>query len=113
MRKRRKELIALSKNAKQMVKSGMASRVNEALKMIYFPDTYDQVELNTLKNWNKEGFKVKEGESSHSFWGKPITKEVKKIDDDGNVEKVEEETSYFPVACLFTRKQVEKEETND
>lgn len=76
--------------------------VNEAIH--YF--IYKNVECKSFNNWKKEGYTVKKGSKALLFWGQPI--EADKVNKKtGEAEGFE----MFPVAFVFSRKDVVKHKT--
>ena len=100
---KRAHLVLLSKKAK---KDFPNMKVNDWL-LNHYSNGLDGVtpnDWNTFKGWKEKGFKVIKGEKSFPIWGKP-RKFKKEIEGGG-----EKEFSMFPMANLFHKRQVEKEE---
>lgn len=94
---KREKLKALSAGLQALKKSGAIDTVNEGLKSIYEEEGHD--ELNTLRQWNEKGYKVKKGSEALLLWGSP----VRKPQDDS-----EDEFSFFPLCFVFSNLQVER-----
>lgn len=103
LNEKRKHLKELSKPIRAMVKEGVFSTVNQGLKEIYAQEGH--TELKTIKQWNRDGMRVKKGERSLLLWGSPRKIEV--------VEKETEEVDvldYYPICFVFSSSQVTESE---
>ena len=74
------------------------------MKHIYNPK--NQLEFNSFFEWKKQGFNVKKGEKAFLLWGKPVRKEIKEGAEDEQTKKYK----FFPLAYVFSNRQVEKPE---
>lgn len=105
---RKSKLVAISKVAKMAVATGEFESVNE-----FIVDSYkdeENTDFNTYKGWLEEGQQVKKGEHSEfPIWGRK-RKATKKATENN---KEDEEFKFFPVANLFSNRQVEPKETED
>lgn len=105
IRERRNFLKGLSKPIQILVKQGRYDSVNEGLKDIYADDGH--TELKTIRQWNKDGKRVKKGEKALLLWGTP-----KNIDRKAEAEKTDseetDEMDYFPICFVFSQKQIEE-----
>lgn len=99
--RKRKALIQLSNMAKMLVKDGMYDTVNDAIiEEVYKKDGHD--EFNTFYGWQQKGFRVKKGSKGFTVWGRP-----KKVTRKEAKDKEKDEFTHFPLAYLFSNKQVE------
>lgn len=94
----RKQLRELSSELMPLVKEGKFPNLNTAIMMCNYKNAVHQ-EFKSVKQWNREGFKIKQGEKAFMIWGKPITKKF----DDG-------EKRFFPISFIFSNAQVVKED---
>lgn len=103
MRERRNELKELSAPLKELVAEGVHPTINDAL----ITEVYKVrgQELKTLRQWNKDGYRVKKGEKALMLWSKP----VEKLKDPEATEAPEDENEpkLFGIALMFTEKQVQ------
>lgn len=103
MKAKRDYLKQLSNVIKMAVKSGQYNSVNEGLVDMYAQEGH--TELHSFKGWLAQGFVVKKGEKALLLWGEPRK--------GGKQEKPEQPTSeddeykFFPLAYVFSQKQVE------
>lgn len=105
LRAKREELKSLSAPFKALLKSGAIHTVNEGLKNMYAEEGH--TELKTLKQWNKQGYRVKKGEKALLLWGSPVS--APKQEDSENVESDEEsKNDYFPICFVFSQNQVQQ-----
>ena len=82
-----------------------ASKINEGL--IQFYSENEELEFNTFWEWKKKGFSVKKGSIAFLVWGKPKKLLVSPKEDE--TEETEgDEFKFWPIAYLFSEKQVEK-----
>lgn len=106
IREKRKELIELSKGVRPLVDEGEYDHINEAIvEAVYKEENPDIKELNTLKQWNKKGYRVNKGEKAKLVWGQP--RKVEQVPE-GSDEP--EEYKLWPVCFLFANTQVSKVE---
>lgn len=98
---KRQELKALSKIVKPAVKEGIYNSINEGLADLYYQDGH--TELKSFNKWKESGYHVKKGEKALLLWG-----EKRKATGTPEVYKEPDEYEFFPVAYLFSNKQVEK-----
>lgn len=122
----RQKLIALSKQAKEileLIEAGEMQElaesledftVNNVLLHIYAGEQGNNV-FKTPGQWKKEGYKIKKGETAYRIWGKPIkaTEAQENQEPAAKAEESAEERKYkfWPMACLFNINQVEPWET--
>lgn len=111
---KREELKALSAPFKMLLKEGAIGSINEGLANYYA--SLGHTTLNSYKKWKEQGFQVKKGSNALLFWGepKPIAKgvEIKTPHTPPKKDaKEDEETTFFPLAYLFSNLQVEPLET--
>jgi len=114
---RRQELRELSEQAKELKELAIIEAEREGdqnkilwLSMMGVNDAihyfiYKSVKCKSFNNWKKEGYTVKKGSKAILFWGQPIDadKTDKKT---GEIEEFE----FFPVAFVFKRSDVTKNE---
>lgn len=104
---RRNALRDLSNTLQKFAKAaGMEENPNELLRNYYAQAGH--TELKSFEEWKKAGFYVKKGEKAILLWGRPRTKRKKKENTNEQNESEETEEEFFPVAYLFSQKQVEK-----
>jgi len=83
-----------------------AATINEGLIELY-SEGDESMEFNTFFEWKKKGFSIKKGSHAFLVWGKP--KKLPVSPKEGETEETEEdEFKFWPVAYLFSEKQVEK-----
>lgn len=101
-KEKRQKLSEISRAVKPLVKMGVYSSVNDALISQYCEaEGLPANEFKTFIGWKKEGKYVKKGESAFLIWGRPKNIKVEKEDSEE-----EESFDYFPLAYLFSSKQV-------
>lgn len=100
MQQKREQLKAMSRAAKQLVQAGAFDTVNEAIVAMYAEQGH--TELNSFKGWLDRGFCVRRGEKALLLWGQPH-KARNQEPKDGE----KDEFSFFPLAYVFSQKQVE------
>jgi len=100
---KRKQLIELSKEARQLMESGEYETVNEALTDLYRQQNKNIKEFNTFNQWKGSGHIVKKGAKAFLVWGQPRTATQTP---EGSQEP--EEFKYWPLCYLFANTQVIK-----
>lgn len=106
-RERRKALKDLCNTLQAAAKAaGMEETPNELLREYYAQAGHK--ELKTFNEWKKEGYYIRKGEKAILLWGKPkpsrLSKEIAKME--GKPEE-EAENDFYPLAYLYSNKQVE------
>lgn len=105
MKIKRDELKSISRIMQMAVKMGLYSTVNEALVDMYRQQGH--TEIHSFKKWLEFGYCVKKGEKALLLWGEPRNAP--------NAEKQnandKDEFSFFPLAYVFSQKQVQSLET--
>ena len=106
-RARRKALKDLCNTLQAAAKAaGMEETPNELLREFYAQAGHK--ELKTFNEWKKEGYYIRKGEKAILLWGKPkpsrLSKEIAKME--GKPEE-EAENDFYPLAYLYSNKQVE------
>lgn len=96
---KRQLLKGLSKPIQLLVKEGRFNSVNDGLKSIYAEDGHK--ELKTVRQWNRDGKKVKKGETALLLWGSPRKFEVMNAD----TSEVDE-MDFYPICFVFSNQQV-------
>lgn len=106
LKEKRKELISISKAVRPLVEEGEFDTVNEAIVESVYKEKDSKIkELNTLRQWNKKGYRVMKGEKALLVWGQP--RKAEQVPD-GSDEP--EEYKFWPVCFLFANTQVNKVE---
>lgn len=101
---KREQLKALSKGLGQLKKIGAIDSINDGLIEIY-TDNENHI-FKSYRQWKEEGKQVKKGEKAFLLWGKP--KAIgKNIEAEINTTE-DKENEFFPIAYVFSNKQVEK-----
>ncbi|HYC28220.1 MAG TPA: ArdC-like ssDNA-binding domain-containing protein [Chitinophagaceae bacterium] len=101
MKEKREGLKIISRMIQQLVKEGVYTSVNEGLADMYRQQGH--TEIASFKKWIEKGYCVKKGEKALLMWGQPRNADNKKKDKEGDAD----EFSFFPLAYLFSNKQVE------
>ncbi|MDR1981336.1 MAG: hypothetical protein LBQ39_06945 [Tannerellaceae bacterium] len=106
IQEKRAYLKEISKGLSVLKKEGAIDSVNEGLKAIYAQQGH--TELKTLKQWNREGKRVKRGETALLLWAKP--KELKPAIQlqVGTETGEDEETTFFPICFVFSNLQIQE-----
>ena len=94
-----KKLVELSQTAKA-IQDIHGGTINEIIVEKFYKDL-ENTEFNTLKQWNEKGKRIKKGEKAFLVWGKPKQnnkENEEETDEDGN--------KFYPVAYIFSNKQV-------
>lgn len=104
MKTKREELKGVSRTVQQLVKAGVYQTVNQGLVAMYGEDGHTT--LHSFRQWLQDGYVVRKGEKALLLWGEPRN---------GNRQEntEEEEFSFFPLAYVFSQKQVEPLETKE
>lgn len=98
IKQKRNQLKALSQNFKTLVKAGEIDSINNGLITYYAQQGHTH--LNSYRKWQALGFQVKKGSKALLLWGEPkIRKQEEQTE--------ESESSFFPVAYVFSNLQVE------
>lgn len=98
---RRQALKEISQPLKPLVKVGQFETLNQALiECVYKKDGHQT--FRTFEAWKKDGYSIVKGAEAFVVWGMPKTREKK--------QEQEEEREFFPIAYLFSNKQVYKRE---
>ena len=105
---RRMALKYLCDNLKLMVELGQlepSDTKNGLLRQYYAMAGHK--ELHTFGEWKELGYHVKKGETAILFWGKPkASKEAKEAAKAAGQDEETAKEDYFPLAYLFSQKQV-------
>lgn len=109
---RRNRLSELSEAARKIRKKygPEDATLNSIIIDQFYTDAENQT-FETLKEWNRQGYRVIRGSEAFVIWARP-----KKIEDteqrpaNSDTEEEQEEKEYFPMAYLFSNAQVRKEE---
>ena len=106
MKAKRDALKALSADAAELVKAQAAASINDALVLIYRMQGHE--EINSFRKWLDKGFVVKRGEKALLLWGEP-----KKALNQEKQGDEKDEYKFFPLAFVFSNKQVQPWETKN
>lgn len=110
MKAKRQHLAQLSRVIKMKMQTGVtdAATVNEGLIELYSED--EILEFNTFFEWKKKGYSIKKGSTAFLVWGKPRKVPIPGTEKNSNSDSDSEddEFKFWPVAYLFSEKQVEK-----
>jgi len=104
IQEKREILKGLSKPLQQLVKDEAIDSVNEGLKSLYGEDGHD--ELKTLRQWNKDGKRIKKGEKALCLWGRPKQREAEETETHNDTTQ-DDEMSFFPICYVFSNLQVQ------
>ena len=104
MQAKRQALKDLSAAFKILVKEGVYSTVNEGLANYYA--TEGHTELKSYRKWRESGFQVKKGSEALLFWGEPLSKQ-KAAETPPDTDTEGKKDAFFPLAYVFSQKQVE------
>lgn len=99
---KREGLKALSKAAAMLVKEGAADSINDALVMLYKEQGHEEV--HKFKKWLELGYVVRRGEKALLLWGQPRNGS----NQEKQTEADQDEYKFFPLAYVFSNKQVER-----
>jgi hypothetical protein len=101
MQIKREGLKGISRMIQQLVKSGVYSSVNEGLVDMYRKEGH--TEIHSFKKWMEQGYCVRKGEKALLLWGEPRNAQKQEKTNDSD----KDEFSFFPLAYVFSQKQVE------
>lgn len=101
MKAKRQHLKELSRIIQMAVRSGQYESINEGLVDIYAQEGH--TEINSFRGWLKKGYAVRKGEKALLLWGQP--KQSQKQEQP--TESEEDKTQFWPLAYVFSQKQVE------
>lgn len=101
MKQKREQLKELSRIVKMGIKEGMYESVNAGLVEIYAQEGH--TEIHSFRRWLELGCVVRKGEKALLLWGEPrkAANQEKTNDDD------KDEFNFFPLAYVFSQKQVQ------
>lgn len=102
----REKLKAISLSVRDLVKEGKYTNINEAIMATVYKDEQNQ-EFKSYRQWHEEGFQVRKGEHAFPLWGRPKEHEDKETPEKSSDETVEDMGKFFPVAYVFSNKQVD------
>ena len=107
-RARRKALKDLCNKLQQVAKAmGVEMKPNELLKQHYAQAGH--TELKTFSEWKDAGYYVKKGEKAILLWAHPKpSREAKELAKSQGKNEDEAKNDFFPLAYLFSSKQVAK-----
>lgn len=80
---------------------GQIERINDGLKAIYAQSGHEV--LKTMKQWNKEGKRIRKGEHALCLWGQP-KQHTPTENDEENQEQ--DALNFFPICYVFSNLQV-------
>lgn len=101
MKQKREGLKEVSRMIQQLVKAGVYHTVNEGLVAMYAEQGH--TEIHSFKKWLEKGYCVRKGEKALLLWGEPR----KAFNQEKKDDKEKDEFSFFPLAYVFSQKQVE------
>lgn len=101
MQTKREELKSISRILQKAVKAGAFGSVNEGLVAMYAEQGH--TEIHSFKKWLELGYCVRKGEKALLLWGEPRKADNKQK----QTEQDKDEFSFFPLAYVFSDKQVE------
>lgn len=101
MKIKRQHLKELSKAVMPFIEMEQAATVNEALVIHYA--TQGHTELHSFRGWLQLGKVVRKGEKALLLWGEP--KQTGKQEKEEG--KEDDDYKFFPLAYVFSNKQVE------
>ena len=107
MKQKRQHLAELSRVIKMKIQQGVTSAANVNEGLIEFYSEGEDLEFNTFFEWKKLGYSIKKGSKAFLVWGKP--RKIPVINTEKDSDQEEDEFKFWPVAYLFSEKQVEKE----
>ena len=102
MKAKRMYLSELSKVVKMGIAAGIYESVNEGLVEMYRNEGHE--EIHSFKKWLQLGKVVSKGEKALLLWGEP--RKGGKQEKEVNATE-EDEYKFFPLAYVFSNKQVE------
>jgi antirestriction protein ArdC len=105
MQTKREIIKAMSREIQPLVKANVYKTVNEGLVAIYTEQGH--TEIHSFKKWLELGCVVKKGEKALLLWGEPRTGQ----NHEKKTEQDKDEFSFFPLAYVFSQKQVQPLET--
>ncbi len=105
-RARRKALKALCNALQEAAKAaGMEESPNELLRGYYAQAGH--TELKTFEEWKKAGFYIRKGERAILLWGHPKpSRQAKEAAKQAGKSEEEAKSDFYPLAYLFSNKQV-------
>ena len=101
MKEKREGLKAVSRELQQAVKAGVYPSVNAGLVAMYAEQGH--TEIHSFRGWLEKGYVVKKGEKALLLWGEPR----KAYNQEKKTDHEKDEFSFFPLAYVFSQKQVE------
>lgn len=104
---RREELRELSATLRPLVEIGIFESLNLAIVDSY-KNSENAFHFKMMKEWNKEGKRIKKGSKGFAVWGrKNRPKQEKGGSQTQQVQAVKEDLGFFPICYLFNEHQVE------
>ena len=114
----RDTLKTLSEEVKDLVDDGTFATINDAIMETLYKQGGHRI-FNTFMGWKRLGKKVKKGEKAFLLWGRPKDQHGNPATDreENNQEAetavqdpTEENYKFYPIAYLFSNRQVEDSE---
>ncbi|GHU83297.1 hypothetical protein FACS189415_5330 [Bacteroidia bacterium] len=103
----KQELIKISKAMREIVRSGQADNINDAIKeFVYRPQGHS--ELKSIHEWNKAGKRVIKGSKALLLWSAPITRRSRQPGATPGSDAEDSEYRFWNVCYLFSNLQVEE-----
>lgn len=105
---RRKKLIALSEEARQIRdEEGLDCTLNDIIIERFYTNGHHNT-FHTFAGWKKEGFSVIKGSEAFVVWGKKRTVEQGKDHREDEESEEAKKYKFYPLAYLFSNQQVKK-----
>lgn len=82
-----------------------SKNINDII-MMWYKEESGATEFKSFFQWKQAGFSVKKGEKAYLLWAKKRNATAK-IETPENEDPLEEEYRFFPLAYIFSDKQVE------
>lgn len=101
IQEKRESLKAISKIIAKAVEAEQFDSVNAGLVEMYKEQGH--TEIHSFRRWLQLGYHVRKGETALLLWGQPR----KVVNQEKVQENEKDEFSFFPLAFVFSQKQVE------
>jgi hypothetical protein len=111
---RRAELKEKSEAVRGLVERGEFDCINSAILEVFYKKDGHQ-EFNTLKQWNKLGYRVIKGSTSFTVWGAPVakSKDTPPATNTDSPSTEEQKEDFWPMCYLFSNLQVKPHHENN
>lgn len=104
IQEKREFLKLLSKTAAIYVEQGTFDTINDAIINTVYKNEIHKY-FKTFNQWKADGYFVKKGEKAFVVWGRPKEKQDA---EKGKEDSENQESTFFPLAFLFSNAQVEE-----